>query len=76
MGMVMIKCPDTGQVVPTGIEIERITFVRLPDIEVRMNCPACGAEHLWSKRVAWLAERGGGGEPKRPAAIRLAGEAD
>ncbi len=61
MGVVMIKCPDTGRSVSTGIEIERVTFIRLPDVEARMSCSACGGEHRWSKRAAWLAERDDGG---------------
>jgi hypothetical protein len=61
MAVVMIKCPDTGRSVSTGIEIERIIFIRLPDVEARMSCSACGREHRWSKHAARLAERAEGG---------------
>lgn len=28
MGMVMVKCPQTGQAIPTGIETDRESFAR------------------------------------------------
>jgi predicted RNA-binding Zn-ribbon protein involved in translation (DUF1610 family) len=54
MGMVMIKCPSTGQAVPTGIEIEEATFTDLPNVGSGMACPACGGHHIWRKADAWL----------------------
>lgn len=59
MSSVMIKCPKTGRVVSTAIEVEPSVFRKLPKILARMQCPACGEEHVWSTGSAWLA-----GEPR------------
>jgi hypothetical protein len=56
MGMVMIRCPRTGDAVSTEIETEPSVFIRLPEIAARMRCPLCGEEHVWTARDAWLAE--------------------
>jgi hypothetical protein len=57
MTAVMIKCPDTGRAVSTGIEIEGDTFVQLPDVSAGMHCSACGGHHVWRKVDAWLDDR-------------------
>ena len=54
MGAVMIKCPDTGHTVATGIELELETFVQLPDVSARTRCSVCGKYHIWRKADAWL----------------------
>ena len=59
MSSVMIKCPKSGRVVSTAIEVEPSVFRRLPKVAARMHCPACGEEHIWSTGSAWLA-----GEPR------------
>jgi hypothetical protein len=55
----MIRCPDTGRAVSTAIEIEPDVFRKLPNLRARMLCPACGQEHGWMTKSAWLA-----GEPR------------
>ncbi len=30
MSMVMVKCPQTGRAIPTGIKTDRDSFVRIP----------------------------------------------
>jgi endogenous inhibitor of DNA gyrase (YacG/DUF329 family) len=60
MSLVLIKCPETGRVVSTGIEMERATFDALPNVGAPMKCPACASTHVWSKKDAWLAEHGEG----------------
>jgi hypothetical protein len=59
MSSVMIRCPDTGRAVSTAIEIEPDVFRKLPNLRARMLCPACGQEHGWMTKSAWLA-----GEPR------------
>ncbi len=56
MSSVMIRCPTTGRAVSTAIEMEPIVFNRLPNLPGRMTCPACGLEHGWALRSAWLAD--------------------
>ena len=56
MGFIAIYCPRTGREVSTGIESDRDGFQRLRPVVVRMKCPACGSEHVWSKATARLVE--------------------
>ena len=63
MSSVTIRCPNTGRPVPTGVETEPGVFRKLPKINVRMLCPACGQEHAWTVSCAWLAD-----EPELPGA--------
>ena len=59
MSLMMIRCPDTGRAVSTEIEIEPAVFRKLPTVAARMQCPACGRDHVWTISSAWLA-----GEPR------------
>ena len=59
MSSVMIKCPSTGRAVSTAIEVEPSVFRKLPEVVGRMQCPACGHEHVWTTSSAWLS-----GEPR------------
>jgi hypothetical protein len=43
MGMVMVKCPQTGHAIPTGIKTDR-------------RCPICQTNHAWFAREAWVDE--------------------
>lgn len=56
MSAVMIRCPNTGRAVSTQIETEPAIFAHLPEVDSRMRCPVCGADHVWSMRDAWLAD--------------------
>ena len=55
MGAVMIRCPRTGTNVSTGLEMDKGTWDALPVVTSKMHCPACGAEHVWSKIHATFA---------------------
>jgi hypothetical protein len=54
MGTIMIRCPNTGRAISTGIETDPVTFVHLPDLLSQSKCSLCGAEHVWWTREAWL----------------------
>ena len=56
MGIIMIKCPETGRDVSTGIETMGIE--ELPAVTAKMVCPACGGVHDWITTNAWLAHSG------------------
>jgi hypothetical protein len=58
MAILLIKCPHTDRPISTGLELELETFAKLPDILCYMKCPACGLEHAWWTREAWLDEPG------------------
>jgi len=54
--VIMIRCPRTGQDVPTGIEMRSSDFQRAPVFFARVQCPACGREHEWFAKDAWVSE--------------------
>ena len=56
MGMVMVKCPQTGRAIPTGIQTDRESFRRSPVFFARTRCPICHANHTWFAREAWVDE--------------------
>lgn len=58
MGPVMIKCPDTGRDIPTGMIADRTTFSATPVFFARVLCPFCKTEHEWFAREAWVCEAG------------------
>ena len=45
--ILMVRCPNTGHELSTGIEMDAGTFVQLPE---------CGHDHILSTREAWLGE--------------------
>jgi hypothetical protein len=56
MGEVMIKCPDTGRDIPTGMIADRTSFSATPVFFARVLCPLCNAQHEWFAREAWVCE--------------------
>ena len=64
----MTRCPSTGRAVSTGIDTASVIVDSLPDVAVRMRCPACGGEHAWRKRDTWLAHNAESHHPTDTAA--------
>jgi hypothetical protein len=56
MGMVMVRCPQTGHAIPTGIKTDRESFSRSAVFFSRTRCPFCRADHAWFAREAWVDE--------------------
>jgi hypothetical protein len=56
MGMVMVKCPQSGHAIPTGIKTDRESFRRSPVFFGRTHCPICHTDHAWFVREAWVDE--------------------
>lgn len=56
MGMVMVKCPQTGHPIPTGIQTDRESFGRRPVFFSRTRCVICHTDHPWFAREAWVDE--------------------
>jgi hypothetical protein len=50
----MIKCPDTGHDISTGIVTDRAAFNATPVFFARVYCPVCRAEHEWFAKEAWV----------------------
>ena len=55
-GAVMIKCPETGRTIPTGIVADRASFHATPVFFARAYCPYCRTEHEWFAPQAWVCE--------------------
>ncbi len=56
MASVMIKCPKTGQAVPTGIGTTKEGWEAMQMSGNSTICPACGSMHTWDKKDAFLQE--------------------
>ncbi len=56
MGAVVMRCPATGKVIPTGLISEREAFERSPVFFADTYCPLCEASHRWFARDAWVEE--------------------
>jgi hypothetical protein len=56
MGCVMITCPVTGKPVSTGIDAELAALDQAIPFQAFVHCPACGADHGWSRSDAWISE--------------------
>lgn len=52
--MVMIRCPVTGDEVPTGFAMDRAGFDSSELNDNSVECAACGEIHTWSKRDAFM----------------------
>jgi hypothetical protein len=74
MGMVMIKCPETGSAIPTGIEMDGERFRSSTVFFSRTYCRVCAVTHEWFAREAWVYEsvlangKSGDGQPFRAGA--------
>ena len=56
MGSLMIKCPQTGREIPTGIQADREKFRRSAVFFARTFCSICQDNHEWFAREAWVHE--------------------
>ncbi|MEN3976738.1 hypothetical protein [Emcibacter sp. SYSU 3D8] len=60
MPRVMIKCPNTGKQIYTGVNLNWETFESYRFGTQSVPCPECHASHQWSRVDAILDETGGG----------------
>ena len=56
MSMLMIRCPKTGQAIPTGREVEIAVFRSTPVFFSRTYCPLCRVTHEWFAQDAWVCD--------------------
>jgi len=70
MGMVMVKCPQTGRAIPTGIQTDRESFRRSLVFFARTRCPICHTDHAWFAPEAWVDETSA--RARRPSGGSLA----
>ena len=48
---VMIRCEESGEGVPVGLNLSRAAFKNLT--EQTLKCPHCQQDHTWSAKSAW-----------------------
>jgi phage FluMu protein Com len=56
MNAVVIKCPKTKQLVPTGIDLNPAQFLLMEPTPRTLRCPACREVHTWDKQDARLTD--------------------
>jgi len=56
MGVVMIKCPETGREISTGMVADHDSFRATPVFFALAFCPHCRTEHEWFAQDAWVCE--------------------
>ena len=56
MGVLLIKCPNTGRQFSTGIYVDAETLARVPQEFTHTRCPYCKSDHTWLPREASLVE--------------------
>jgi len=50
----MIRWPETGKLLPTGVAMDPGSFERSNFVSNAASCPHCGGTHRWSKADAIL----------------------
>jgi hypothetical protein len=58
MGVLMIRCPTTGQPISTGRYVDIVTFRSSPVFFSQTYCPLCSALHEWFAQDAWVCNSG------------------
>ena len=56
MGAIVVRCPATGETIPTGIKADRVKFECSPVFFADTYCAICDADHRWFARDAWVEE--------------------
>jgi hypothetical protein len=58
MPEIVIRCPNTRRVVPTGLTTEKIKLGSLSGLKLSVLCPACLKSHRWGQKDAWIYDQG------------------
>ncbi len=56
MAKLMIRCPETGRAISTGIDTDRDKFKTMPVFFADTYCPICRTPHKWFAKNAWVYE--------------------
>jgi hypothetical protein len=57
VGTLMIKCPNTGRAISTGMAMDGPSFASTPVFFSRTFCPFCRTNHHWFAKDAWVSDR-------------------
>ena len=63
---IVIRCPRTGDEVPTGLVADISQLHSLPSGPTELNCVACGEAHKWYRGDTFLAHSLSGLDNWRP----------
>ena len=56
MPPILIWCPTTDVLVPTGMQADDAEDLEhLPETNVLLACPACGLDHIWEQNDSVVA---------------------
>jgi hypothetical protein len=56
MGMLMIRCSNTGQAISTGKDVEAAAFRSSPVFFGQTYCLHCNTTHEWFAKDAWVSD--------------------
>jgi hypothetical protein len=56
VGMIVIRCPNTGREISTGLEADPRTYQRVPVFFSRTYCATCRTHHEWFAKDARVRE--------------------
>jgi hypothetical protein len=56
MGIVVIKCPNTGRMIWTGMKADRSRWGSTPVFFSRTFCQICRVSHEWFAGEAWVCD--------------------
>ncbi|MGY4475979.1 hypothetical protein [Bradyrhizobium sp. USDA 3364] len=51
---ILVRCPETGKPVQTGLDAETVVLETLPGVALPVQCPHCGQTHFWKPAEAWV----------------------
>jgi hypothetical protein len=52
MGILTVRCPNTGDTVSTGVVVDEDAFAQSSFEPQRFRCDACGDVHAWDRADA------------------------
>ena len=64
MGTVMVRCPQTGRDIATGMVADRESFSATPVFFARVYCPLCRTQNEWFAKEAWVCEADPAPQPR------------
>lgn len=67
MGVLMIKCPNTGRDIFTGMNVDKASFRSSPVFFSQTFCPICRTDHEWFATDAWVRDGGPAATVQGPA---------
>ncbi len=69
MGAVMVRCPQTGREIATGMVADRDRFHTMPVFFGQVFCPICRTQHEWFAGEAWVCDSDDAPERRRRRAL-------